>query len=225
MPHTRRTALKQAPTSSSQVPQSSAASSRLPPPSSGCERVYRLSAGIRTRRVPSNGCQDRIQWRCRGAGLSGGAIMLRNGAWKLIFGMAAAGVLPLAIGCRGSKPPPIATPAVQPTPTATSAVSSPILPADSEVSVEATPAPPVSESDTAPDPTTATSSSDAHEPTATAVAPPPPVSKERIVLLAPGNPIIIELRLTIDGRPHTEALQRLVEEVLKLADTDGDGRT
>jgi Ca2+-binding EF-hand superfamily protein len=59
-------------------------------------------------------------------------------------------------------------------------------------------------------------------------APPPPakpVSKERILLLAPGNPIVVELQLTIDGHPHTEALARLVDEVLKLGDTDGDGRT
>jgi Ca2+-binding EF-hand superfamily protein len=44
-------------------------------------------------------------------------------------------------------------------------------------------------------------------------------------LLAPTNPIIIELQLTIDGQPHTAALAKLVEEVLKLADADGDGRT
>ncbi|HEY2415251.1 MAG TPA: hypothetical protein VGI40_23615, partial [Pirellulaceae bacterium] len=48
---------------------------------------------------------------------------------------------------------------------------------------------------------------------------------ERILLLAPGGALIIDFFLTIDGQPHTEALARLVDEVLKLADTDGDGRT
>jgi Ca2+-binding EF-hand superfamily protein len=59
-------------------------------------------------------------------------------------------------------------------------------------------------------------------------APPPepavPVSKERIVLMAPLNPFIIEFHLTIDGQPHVDALERLVDEVIKLADSDGDGR-
>ena len=50
------------------------------------------------------------------------------------------------------------------------------------------------------------------------------VSTERFLLFTPTNPLIVELQLTIDGRPHTEALSRLVEEVLKLADEDGDGR-
>jgi Ca2+-binding EF-hand superfamily protein len=77
------------------------------------------------------------------------------------------------------------------------------------------------------------SSAPPQEPVAETVAEPatpaPPVAPtygtERIVLIAPGNPLIVELRLTIDGRPHTEALARLVEEVLKLADADGDGQT
>jgi Ca2+-binding EF-hand superfamily protein len=61
-------------------------------------------------------------------------------------------------------------------------------------------------------------------------ADPPPneptfaVSKERIILLAPLNPFIIEFQLTIDGQPHNQALERLVDEVIKLADSDGDGR-
>jgi Ca2+-binding EF-hand superfamily protein len=52
-----------------------------------------------------------------------------------------------------------------------------------------------------------------------------PVSTERIILLAPLNPIIIDLQLAIDGAPHTAALEKLVADVLKIADTDGDGRT
>jgi Ca2+-binding EF-hand superfamily protein len=56
------------------------------------------------------------------------------------------------------------------------------------------------------------------------VEPPPTFAKERILLLAPQNPLVIELQLTIDGAPHTAALARLVGEVLKLADPDGDAR-
>ena len=53
---------------------------------------------------------------------------------------------------------------------------------------------------------------------------PPDVSTERFLLFSPTNPLIVELQLSIDGRPHTEALTRLVDEVLKLADEDDDGR-
>lgn len=52
-----------------------------------------------------------------------------------------------------------------------------------------------------------------------------PLSKERIVVLAPQNPLIIDLALTIDGEPHPRALEKLVDHVLKITDTDGDGRT
>ena len=47
---------------------------------------------------------------------------------------------------------------------------------------------------------------------------------ERIVVFAPQNPLIVELRLSIDGQPHVRALEQLVERALELADTDGDGR-
>jgi Ca2+-binding EF-hand superfamily protein len=51
-----------------------------------------------------------------------------------------------------------------------------------------------------------------------------PISKERIVLMAPLNPFILEFQFTIDGQSHDQALERLVDEVIKLADSDGDGR-
>ena len=53
---------------------------------------------------------------------------------------------------------------------------------------------------------------------------PPAFATERILLLPPGNPVIVEIQFSIDGRPHTDALDRLVAEVLAAADTDGDGR-
>jgi Ca2+-binding EF-hand superfamily protein len=62
-------------------------------------------------------------------------------------------------------------------------------------------------------------------PVALSQASAPPESKERILLLAPGGALIVDFVLTIEGRSHTEALARLVDEVLKIADTDGDGRT
>ena len=54
--------------------------------------------------------------------------------------------------------------------------------------------------------------------------PPPPPPVERFLLFTSANPLIVEVELTIDGQPHLEAMAKLVEEVLKLGDTDGDGR-
>jgi Ca2+-binding EF-hand superfamily protein len=59
---------------------------------------------------------------------------------------------------------------------------------------------------------------------APAAPPPPTFATERILLLPPGNPVIVEIQFSIDGRPHTDALARLVADVLAVADTDGDGR-
>jgi Ca2+-binding EF-hand superfamily protein len=62
-------------------------------------------------------------------------------------------------------------------------------------------------------------------PAAKGEAPKPPAAPaERFLLFAPMNPLIVEVELTIDGQPHLAAMDKLVDEVLKLADTDGDGR-
>jgi Ca2+-binding EF-hand superfamily protein len=57
-----------------------------------------------------------------------------------------------------------------------------------------------------------------------AVAVEPAYGTERIMILAPDGPVIVELRMSIDGQPHTGALDELVAEVLRLANTNGDGR-
>jgi Ca2+-binding EF-hand superfamily protein len=61
-------------------------------------------------------------------------------------------------------------------------------------------------------------------PSAPPAAAPPAFGVERILVFAPQSPVIVELRLSIDGQPHVEALNELVADVLKLSDTDGDGR-
>lgn len=50
-------------------------------------------------------------------------------------------------------------------------------------------------------------------------------SSERFIIFTLGQPLIVELRLAIDGQPHTAALTRLVDSVLQFADADSDGRT
>lgn len=45
---------------------------------------------------------------------------------------------------------------------------------------------------------------------------------ERFLLLTPNGPLVIELRLTIDGEPFRAGRERLIDEMLKQADKDGD---
>src|SRR5262245_4266609 len=130
--------------------------------------------------------------------------MQRIGWWLLSLGIAS-GLLPIAGGCRRNATTPVAVQPVAAAPTEEAA------------------APPAVEIETTP-PTAEVEPED-KAPEIVEAAPAPPISKERILLLAPDNPIIVEIQLSIDGQPHTEALARLVDEVLKLADTDGDGRT
>ena len=51
-----------------------------------------------------------------------------------------------------------------------------------------------------------------------------PRDPERILLFARGGPLLLDVWLTIDGRPHDEGLASLIERVLSAGDTDGDGR-
>jgi hypothetical protein len=48
---------------------------------------------------------------------------------------------------------------------------------------------------------------------------------ERIAILSPGGPIAVDLLLTIDGRPHAEVFEEVLDQVLAAADTDKDGRS
>jgi hypothetical protein len=47
----------------------------------------------------------------------------------------------------------------------------------------------------------------------------------RLVVFAPGGPLLIELQMTIDGEPFRRARTRLIDELLKQADVDGDGKS
>ncbi|MCH8924429.1 MAG: hypothetical protein IIA67_14925, partial [Planctomycetes bacterium] len=49
-------------------------------------------------------------------------------------------------------------------------------------------------------------------------------STVRLIVFAPGGPLLIELEMTIDGEPFRLARARLIDELLKQADVDGDGK-
>lgn len=48
--------------------------------------------------------------------------------------------------------------------------------------------------------------------------------RERFLVLLPGGPIVVEARISLDGKPFRTAREKLVDEVLAQADTDGDGK-
>ena len=164
-------------------------------------------------------CQGRAAESSR----SGEANMLHNRGQQLIFGLAVILGATLAVGCGRAKP--VVTPLVKPTANRVSGAPqlSPAAGMPREAAAE--PAEIIGDAAAEENAATIVGATQSSDSSADAAPVVPPISRERIVLLAPGNPIIIELQLTIDGRPHTEALERLVDEVLKIADTDGDGRT
>jgi Ca2+-binding EF-hand superfamily protein len=49
-------------------------------------------------------------------------------------------------------------------------------------------------------------------------------STERLILFLPAGPLVVELRMTIDGEPFRAARDELIDDALKLADRDGDGQ-
>ena len=49
-------------------------------------------------------------------------------------------------------------------------------------------------------------------------------SSERLLAFLPAGPLVIELRMTIDGEPYRTARGVLIDEALKLADRDNDGQ-
>ncbi len=53
---------------------------------------------------------------------------------------------------------------------------------------------------------------------------PPPIPAEKFLLLAPRGPLVVEFEIWIDGQPQSQVFGQLLDEVLKLADTDGDGQ-
>src|SRR5882672_9106231 len=46
---------------------------------------------------------------------------------------------------------------------------------------------------------------------------------QRLLLLLPGEPLVVHLDLTINSKPFRMAREKLVDTLFKSADTDGDG--
>ncbi len=50
------------------------------------------------------------------------------------------------------------------------------------------------------------------------------IPTERMLLLSPQGPLVVEFEVWIDGQPQAKVFDQLLDEVLKLADSDGDGQ-
>ncbi|MBT4868075.1 MAG: hypothetical protein HON53_23475 [Planctomycetaceae bacterium] len=48
--------------------------------------------------------------------------------------------------------------------------------------------------------------------------------RERFLVLTPGGPVVVEARIMLDGKPFRLEREKLVAELLRSADTDGDGK-
>lgn len=46
----------------------------------------------------------------------------------------------------------------------------------------------------------------------------------RLLLLTPEGPLLVELEITVDGRPFRTARQKLIDHLMRAADADGNGR-
>lgn len=46
---------------------------------------------------------------------------------------------------------------------------------------------------------------------------------ERLVLLAASGPILVDFTVTVDGEPHEPVVQRMIDHILRVADTNQDG--
>jgi Ca2+-binding EF-hand superfamily protein len=109
-------------------------------------------------------------------------------------------------GCSGNKPttPPVSRLAKPPQE----------KPAGAEVAMVAQPAPDEAAAAEAPD---EGGPPDKPEPA------PVQEAGERILMFTKGGPVVIEVFVTIDGQPYLTAQGRLVDELLKMADSSGDG--
>lgn len=117
-------------------------------------------------------------------------------------------LLSTAAGCTGRSVAPVSQ---------TAASSAPVLPKPVEVNAAN------------PVPSAPSVSQEAAEDSGIAAAAEPAVAgdelaRERLIVFLPDAPLVIELRMTIDGEPFGAAREELVDDVLKLADRDGDGR-
>lgn len=137
-------------------------------------------------------------------------------SWRASAAALAVCLAALALGCWQSAPPPPPAPA---TPVAAPPELAPVEEPDDGAAEESTdPSVDAAADDEMAGSAAGSDSESVSQPDE------PQASSERILLLGPRGPLIVEFQFTIDGRPHVEALEQLVDEVLELARDEADGR-
>lgn len=137
-----------------------------------------------------------------------------------------------ALGCTKPSPAPAPAPAAPPVVSAQPVETKPAPPVAHEAP-SATPAPAESTATPASQPAADEPKPDitvaaATEPTPDAApqaTEPPPGQSKRMLLYTPSGPIVVEFVLRVDGRGAVEMNDAFVGELLKIADTDADGKT
>jgi Ca2+-binding EF-hand superfamily protein len=128
-------------------------------------------------------------------------------------------VLAVAIGCSQAPAPPAQKPiAAKPVAVVTSS------PTKSEAPLTPSPPPAASVLDSAKpdDPKAATASSDKKEDKKEKQGKQERAA-ERIAILTPGGPLLLDAHLTLDGRAYNEGVEAQLKEVLEAADSNDDG--
>jgi hypothetical protein len=135
-------------------------------------------------------------------------------------------------GCPRTAAPP--TPAPPPVVTTESLPAAPVEAASVEPAPPATPSEPETPDVAAPASAETTESVASGEGAAAEGSPDPESASEetaapvyeptaRLLVATPGGPTIVDVELLVDGETPEQALAEFVDEILKLADTNGDG--
>jgi hypothetical protein len=136
--------------------------------------------------------------------------------YLIVNAIAALLLFATANGC-GRKDPPATPPPAKAAPTPETKT-----PPATKVSVEAPSASPPAAGGLAP---TNAKPKDKPKDDAPSPAPsPPPPTPERLALLTPGGPLLIEVTLTVDGHAYSQDFEAELDKVLAAADTNGDDR-
>lgn len=133
-----------------------------------------------------------------------------------------------AIGCDRSSAPPVAK-AKLPPPAAVARADKPqatTAKADQAKEKDAK-AKPARDADAKAPPTAAAKKEKKAEKPAESAKPsepkPEPPKPERVAIFTPGGPLLVDVTMTLDGRPYNAAFDEQLAALLKAADTDDDG--
>jgi hypothetical protein len=74
------------------------------------------------------------------------------------------------------------------------------------------------------EPSVASASPKSPAPSPQPPTPPPPAPPERIALLTPGGPLLVDVRLDVDGQSHAHGIEQQLDKLIAAADTDKDER-